>query len=68
MNENGGIMNIERKDTMPDLFNLTPEMKRYFATLPERAREEIMRGGAKINSLEDLKAAAKEWIDDEENA
>ena len=50
---------------MPDLFNLTPEMKRYFATLPKAVQEEIMHGGAKINSLEDLKAAAKECSDHE---
>lgn len=50
---------------MPDLFNLTPEMKRYFATLPEAVQEAIMRGGAKINSLEDLRAAAKECSDNE---
>ena len=50
---------------MPDLFNLTPEMKRYLAALPEAVQEKIMRGGAKINSLEDLKAVAKECIDHE---
>ena len=51
---------------MPDLFNLTPEMRKYFDTLPNSVREEIMRGGAKINSLEDLKAAAKECADNED--
>lgn len=51
---------------MPDLFNLTPEMKRYFDALPQSVQEEIMRGGAKINSLEDLKAAAKECSDHED--
>ena len=51
---------------MPDLFNLTPEMEQYFATLPESVRDEIMRGSAKINSLEDLKAAAKECSDHED--
>lgn len=45
---------------MPDLFNFTPEMKSYFVTLPVKTREAIMRGGAKINSLEDLRAAAEE--------
>ena len=50
---------------MPDLFNFTPEMKSYFVTLPVKTREAIMRGGAKINSLEDLKAVAKECIDHE---
>ena len=50
---------------MPDLFNLTPGMKRYFSALPEAVQERIMRGGAKINSLEDLRAAAKECIDHE---
>lgn len=59
-------INNERKDEMPDLFNLTPEMKRYFATLSESVQKEIMRGGAKINSLEDLKAAAKECSNNED--
>ncbi|MCH5317229.1 MAG: hypothetical protein J1E05_04575 [Eubacterium sp.] len=45
---------------MPDLFNLTPEMSKYFNSLPKDVQEMIMRGGAKINSLDDLKAAAKE--------
>lgn len=51
---------------MPDLFNLTPEMKRYFVALPEGVQKEIMRSGAKINSLEDLKAVAKECNDNED--
>ena len=50
---------------MPDLFNFTPEMSRYFSTLPKDIQEAIMHEGAKINSLEDLKAAAKERTDDE---
>ena len=53
---------------MPDLFNFTPEMNRYFHTLPKDIQEAIVREGAKINSLEDLKAAAKERYDDKENA
>ena len=39
---------------MPDLFHLTPEMNQYFNALPEN----IIQSGAKINSLEDLKAVA----------
>lgn len=48
---------------MPDLFNLTAEMMKYFDALPMNVQEEIMRGGAKINSLDDLKAAAKGCAD-----
>ena len=51
---------------MPDLFNLTPEMKKYFSTLPVDVQEEIMHNGAKINSLEDLKAVAKECFNNED--
>lgn len=51
---------------MPDLFNFSPEMKNYFVALPVKTREAIMRSGAKINSLEDLRAAAKEWGSNED--
>ena len=43
---------------MPDLFHLTPEMNQYFNALPESVKENIIQSGAKINSLEDLKAVA----------
>lgn len=51
---------------MPDLFNLTPQMKKYLNTLPENMQEAIMRSGAKINSLDDLRAVAKEFYDNED--
>lgn len=44
---------------MPDLFNLTPQMQDYFNSLPEIVQESIIQSGAKINSLDDLKAIAK---------
>lgn len=44
---------------MPDMFNLTQQMKEYFNTLPENVKESILQSGAKINSLEDLKAVAE---------
>ncbi|MCH5320690.1 MAG: hypothetical protein J1E36_02935 [Eubacterium sp.] len=48
---------------MPDLFNLTPQMQEYFDSLPEIVQESIIQSGAKINSLDDLKAIAKGTID-----
>lgn len=44
---------------MPDMFNLTQQMKEYFDNLPENVKESIYQSGAKINSLEDLKAIAE---------
>lgn len=44
---------------MPDMFNLTPQMQEYFNSLPQSVKESIIQSGAKINSLEDLKAVAK---------
>lgn len=44
---------------MPDMFNLTPQMQEYFNSLPEMVQESIIQSGAKINSLEDLKAVAE---------
>lgn len=44
---------------MPDMFNLTPQMQEYFNLLPEMIQEAIIQSGAKINSLEDLKAIAE---------
>lgn len=44
---------------MPDMFNLTPQMQEYFNSLPEMIQESIIQSGAKINSLEDLKAIAE---------
>lgn len=43
---------------MPDMFNLTPQMQEYFDSLPKMVQESIIQSGAKINSLEDLKAVA----------
>lgn len=44
---------------MPDMFNLSEEMNTYFNTLPQAVKENIIYSGAKINSLEDLKAVAQ---------
>ncbi|MDE6751212.1 MAG: hypothetical protein K2J59_00365, partial [Eubacterium sp.] len=52
--------NIERKNVMPDLFNLTPEMNSYFDSLPKGMQENVIQSGAKINSLADLKQVVKE--------
>lgn len=41
---------------MPDMFNLTPQMQEYFDSLPKIMQESIIQSGAKINSLDDLKA------------
>lgn len=48
---------------MPDLFNLSPKMQEYFNSLPEIVQETIIQSGAKINSLDDLKAVAKGTMD-----
>lgn len=52
---------FERNNIMPDLFNLTDDMNSYFNTLPKSLQVTIMQSGAKINSLADLKAVAKEF-------
>lgn len=44
---------------MPDMFNLTPQMQQYFDALPKMMQESIIQSGAKINSLDDLKAIAE---------
>lgn len=44
---------------MPDMFNMTPQMQEYFNSLPEMIQEVIIQNGAKVNSLEDLKAIAE---------
>lgn len=44
---------------MPDMFNLTPQMQEYYNSLPESVKESIIQSGAKINSLDDLKAVAE---------
>jgi hypothetical protein len=51
---------------MPDMFNLTPQMQEYFNSLPEMVQESIIQSGAKINSLEDLKAVAKGEVGNEQ--
>lgn len=51
---------------MPDMFNLTPQMQEYFNALPEMIQESIIQSGAKINSLEDLKAIAEGAADYEQ--
>lgn len=53
-----GILKPKEVFSMPDLFHLTPEMNQYFNALPESVKENIIQSGAKINSLEDLKAVA----------
>lgn len=45
---------------MPDLFNMSSEMNSYFNTLPDAVKENIIMSGAKINSMQDLKAIAEE--------
>ena len=50
---------------MPDLFNLTPEMNRYFNALPKGTQENVVQSGAKINSLADLKQVVKELLGNE---
>lgn len=44
---------------MPDMFNLTPQMQEYFNSLPKMMQESIIQSGAKINSLDDLKAVVE---------
>ena len=44
---------------MPDMFNLTQDMQQYFNSLPQNVQESIIQSGAKINSLQDLKAVAE---------
>lgn len=44
---------------MPDMFNMTPQMQDYFNSLPEMIQESIIQSGAKVNSLDDLKAIAE---------
>lgn len=51
---------------MPDLFNLSDDMKAYFNTLPQSLQVTIVQSGAKINSLEDLKSVAKEFTGNDE--
>ncbi len=51
---------------MPDMFNMTPQMKEYFNSLPEMIQETIIQSGAKINSLDDLKAVAQGTTDNEQ--
>ncbi len=43
---------------MPDLFNLTPQMQNYFDSLPKNVQQSIIMSGAKMNSLEDIKAVS----------
>lgn len=58
MSAKTGILKPKEVFSMPDLFHLTPEMNQYFNALPESVKENIIQSGAKINSLEDLKAVA----------
>lgn len=51
---------------MPDMFNLTPQMQEYFNSLPKMMQESIIQSGAKINSLEDLKAIANGAMENEQ--
>ncbi|MCD7796659.1 MAG: hypothetical protein LUG95_03335 [Clostridiales bacterium] len=51
---------------MPDMFNLTQQMKEYFDSLPENVQESIIQSGAKVNSLEDLKTVAQEFTENEQ--
>ncbi len=51
---------------MPDMFNLSPQMQDYFNSLPEILQETIIQSGAKINSLDDLKAIVKGTTDNEQ--
>ncbi len=50
---------------MPDLFNQSPEMNEYFNKLPKSLQVTILQSGAKINSLADLQAVAKEFTENE---
>ncbi len=51
---------------MPDMFNLTPQMQSYFDSLPESVKESVIQSGAKVNSLEDLKAIAQGFTGNEQ--
>lgn len=51
---------------MPDMFNLTPQMQEYFNSLPKMMQETIIQSGAKINSLEDLKAVVEGVTENEQ--
>lgn len=44
---------------MPDIFNFSDEMQRYFETLPALVQENIKQSNSKINSLEDLEKCAE---------
>ena len=44
---------------MPDLFNFSPEMDRYFSTLPVSVQDTISKSNLKISSLEDLQRCAE---------
>lgn len=51
---------------MPDMFNLTPQMQDYFNFLPKMMQETIIQSGAKINSLDDLKAVVEGVTENEQ--
>ena len=51
---------------MPDMFNLTPQMQDYFNSLPKMMQETIIQSGAKINSLDDLKAIVEGVTENEQ--
>ncbi len=51
---------------MPDMFNLTPQMQDYFNSLPKMMQETIIQSGAKINSLDDLKAVVEGVTENEQ--
>lgn len=40
---------------MPDVFNLTDDMQRYFNFLPKGIQEELIQSGAKVSSLTEMK-------------
>ena len=44
---------------MPDIFNFSPDMDRYFSTLPAPVQETIRKSNLKISSLEDLQCCAE---------
>lgn len=45
---------------MQQNFCLTPQMQEYYDSLPQSVKVSIVQSGATVNSLEDLKAVAKE--------
>lgn len=51
---------------MPDMFNLTSQMQDYFNSLPKMMQETIIQSGAKINSLDDLKAVVEGVTENEQ--